>query len=112
MKTLSLILALVLFASPAIASPFLIADPNPAEEAVLWYRITNLTTGETFTTDYGNQHGDGMIVLDFANHDFAPGEVSLEIKALNLEGESVAAPFVFTMPSGVPGSLTNGRLMP
>ena len=100
--------------STATAAPFIVCDPNPVEDAVRWFKITNIETGETITTEYGNQHpSGGMIILDFAEHAIDPGEVSLEIRAVNLAGESPPTdPFVFIMPSAAPQSSTNIGLTP
>ena len=108
------ITVLLMFAGVASAAPFLVCDPNPAEDEVRWFKITNIETGETLTTDYGNQHSSGgMIVVDFAEHEIAPGEISLEIRAVNLAGESPPTdPFVFIMPSAAPQSSTNIGLTP
>mgnify|MGYP006301008473 CR=1 FL=1 len=108
------VVCLLIFSMAAVSSaaPFLVADPQPGD-AVQWYRVTIAATGESFTTDYGNQHPSGaMIVFDFAEHAFPPGEVALEVQAVNIAGDSIAAPFVFTMPSAVPQSPTNGGLAP
>ena len=113
MQKIILVVVMVLFAAPVIAAPFLVVDPNPEADEVKWYRVTNTITGDEFTTDYGNLHPSGaMIVFDFANHSFAPGEVALEIRAVNVAGESPTAPFSFTMPSGVPVSPVNTWLRP
>lgn len=115
MKSIMFTLAIiVLSASIATAAPFIVCDPNPVEDAVRWFKITNIETGETITTDYGNQHSSGgMIVLDFAEHAIDPGEVSLTIQAVNLAGESPPTdPFVFIMPSAAPQSSTNIGLTP
>ena len=95
-----------------MAAPFLVADPQP-DDAVQWHKVTDTATGESFTTDYGNRHSGGaMIVFDFAEHSFEPGEINLEVRAVNIAGESAPLPFVFTMPSAVPPSPTNGGLKP
>ena len=105
--TLTLITAMtvLLYALSASAGPFIVADPNPETDQVRWYKVLIVETGEEIVTDYGKTTPGGqMIVLDFAEHGdkFSPGAYNIEIKAVNLAGESPPGPFDFSMPSAAP----------
>ena len=91
MKKLILALFLVLISFPclAIANPFLVCDPQ-----------TNVThyviTGDINVTVPATDLGDGTFRLKLDLAGISGGTYDLEVKAKNIWGESVAAPFVFT----------------
>ena len=78
MNTIKIILTLLVFMAPitATGAPFLVCDPQPNTD---WYKVTIAQTGEVITVPYGNYHESGaVIILDFAEQNFEPGEVGLQ----------------------------------
>ena len=80
--------AVVLFAALALASPFLICDPQ-----------TNVThyviTGDINVTVPATDLGDGTVRLQYDLAGITEGTFNLQVKAKNIWGESVAVPFDF-----------------
>jgi len=90
-----LILAILLFTTPAMASPFLVCDP---QVGVTGYVL--LVNGVEVTTP-------APLHYDLAGVPVGPNEIS--VRAYNMWGESTPVPFEFVRPASV-GSPANIKL--
>ncbi len=88
---LLVVLTVILWASSVLAQPFLVSDPT--SEPVAEYVVT-LDGVETISP--AQDLGNGMVKL---HHDMAgitDGPHTMEVKARNIWGDSLPAPFAFT----------------
>lgn len=95
MKKAFLVLAILMFAAPAMAAPFLVCDP---QAGVIGYTLTGLTEVTVAAQT------DGSLRYDLAN--VANGTYNIQVAACNEWGCSANVPFVFTKqvpaaPAGV-----------
>lgn len=98
---LPIFLAFMLIPSLAFTAPFLICDP---QTNVTHYVITGSINVTVPATDLGD--GTFQLQLDLAG--ISGGTYDLEVKAKNVWGESVAAPFDFT--KALPDVVTGVRI--
>lgn len=94
-----LVIALILFATPLYAAPFLVSDPNPASEEVTVFKLSFDGGAAIDTAPVSN-----AVRYDLAG--ITSGSHTVTGQACNLWGCSeVSAPFAFTktLPSAVGG---------
>jgi len=92
---------ILLIASTSWANPFLVCDPTP--EAVTHYGVTVDGVDEVVPSF---DCGDGTVRLMYDCEGFSPGAHHIEVRAINLWGESDTVPFdcvkvLPSIPSGI-----------
>ena len=94
MKKLFITLAIVLFAASAMASPYLVCDPQPNAEGY------NMLVNGVEVSVLAEQVGD-EVRLHYDLADVPVGNNEFSVRAYNMWGESASVPFNFVRPADV-----------